>query len=134
MLEEDIHWTINSIPLSSWIKLWYLEETKTVHQCSKQPLNVNASELKPRRNAAATTEFRIREAAEVNKNELWSSLFDLFLQIGREWRKLSVINVHRNYCTWEIETLSWSYKLDQLFWTFLWDIKYFYCKERSVEK
>ena len=43
---------------------------KTVHQCSKQPLNVNANEFKPRRNAAAIAEVRIRDAAEANKNEL----------------------------------------------------------------
>ena len=43
---------------------------KTVHQCSKQPLNVDANEFKPRRNAAAVAEVRIRDAAEVNKNEL----------------------------------------------------------------
>ena len=39
-------------------------------QCSKQPLNVNASEFKPRRNAAAIAEVRIRHAAEANKDEL----------------------------------------------------------------
>ena len=43
---------------------------KTVHQCSKQPLNVNANEFKPRRNAAAIAEVRIRDAAEANKDEL----------------------------------------------------------------
>ena len=29
---------------------------KAVHQCSKQPLNVNASEFKPQRNAASIAE------------------------------------------------------------------------------
>ena len=43
---------------------------KMVHQCSKPPLNVNASEFKPRRNAAAIAEVRIRDAAEANKDEL----------------------------------------------------------------
>ena len=43
---------------------------KMFHQCSKQPLNVNASEFKPRRNAAAIAEVRIRHAAEANKDEL----------------------------------------------------------------
>ena len=40
---------------------------KTVHQCRNQPINVNASEFKPRRNAAAIAKFRITEA---NKDEL----------------------------------------------------------------
>ena len=35
------------------------KKQKTVHQCSNQPLNINASEFKPRRNAAAITKFRI---------------------------------------------------------------------------
>ena len=43
---------------------------KTVHQCRKQPLNVNASEFKPRRNAAAIAEVQIHEAAEANKDKL----------------------------------------------------------------
>ena len=43
---------------------------KTVHQCSKQPLNVNASEFKQRRNAAAIAEVRIWDPAEANKDEL----------------------------------------------------------------
>ena len=43
---------------------------KTVHQCRKQPLNVNASEFKPRRNAAAIPEVQIRDAAGMNKYEL----------------------------------------------------------------
>ena len=43
---------------------------KTVHQCSQQPLNVNASKFKPRRNATAIAEVRIRDAAEANKGEL----------------------------------------------------------------
>ena len=41
---------------------------KAVHQCSKQPLNVNASEFKPRRNAASIAEIRIRDAAEGSKD------------------------------------------------------------------
>ena len=45
-------------------------DEKTVHKCSKQPLNVNASEFKPRTNAAAIAEDRIRDAVEVNKNGL----------------------------------------------------------------
>ena len=91
---------------------------KTVHQCSKQPLNASTSKFKPRRNAAAIAEVRIWDAAEANKDELWSSLFDPFCQIGGDWRKPCVTNVHRSYCTWEKETFSWSYKYDQLFWTF----------------
>ena len=57
---------------------------KTVHKCSKQPLNVNAIKFKPRRNAAAIAEIRIRLAAEADKNELGSSLFDPFRQMVRE--------------------------------------------------
>ena len=41
-----------------------------VQQCCKQPLNVNANEFKPRRNAAVIAKVRIRDAAEANKNEL----------------------------------------------------------------
>ena len=47
----------------------------------------------------------MREVAEENKDELWSSLFDPFRQIGGEWRKSRVLNVHRNYCTWEKENI-----------------------------
>ena len=79
---------------------------KAVHQCSKQPLNVNASEVKPRKNAAAIAEVRTRGTAEANKNELRNSLFGPFRQIERERRKSRVINVHRNYCAWEKETFS----------------------------
>ena len=43
---------------------------KTVHQCSMQPLNVNANEFKLRRNTAAIAEIRIQDAAEAHKNEL----------------------------------------------------------------
>ena len=57
---------------------------KTVHQCSKQQLYVNASQFKPWRNAAAIVEVRIQDAAEVNKDEVWSSLSDPFRQIGEE--------------------------------------------------
>ena len=57
-------------------------DTKTVHQCSKQPLNVNTNEFKPRRNAAAIAE--VAAEAKANKNELRSSLFDAFRQIGGE--------------------------------------------------
>ena len=57
---------------------------KTVHQCSKQTLNVNASEVKPRKNATAIAEVRIRGTAEANKNELRNSLFGPFRQIERE--------------------------------------------------
>ena len=28
LVEEDKYWTTNLIPLSSWIELWYLEETE----------------------------------------------------------------------------------------------------------
>ena len=45
-------------------------DKKKIHQCSKQPLNVNANELKPRKNAAAIADIQIRDAAEANKNEL----------------------------------------------------------------
>ena len=104
-----IEWPIQflySLELScdTWKRL------KTVHQCSKQPLNVNVNEFKPRRNAAAIAKVQIREAAEANKHELSSSLFDPFCQIGGEWHKSCVINTHRNYCRWERETFSWSYK------------------------
>ena len=81
-------------PLELSCDTW--KRQKTVHQCSKQSLNVNASEFKPRRNAAAIAEVRIRGAAEANKNELWSSLFGPFRLTGGEWRKSCVINVHRN--------------------------------------
>ena len=94
-------------PLELSYDTW--KRQKTVFQCSNQPLNVNASESKPRRNAAAIPEVQIGDAAQANKDELWSSLFDLFRQIGREWRKSRVINVYRNYCTWEKETFSRSY-------------------------
>ena len=43
---------------------------KTVHQCSKQPLNVNSNEFRPRRNAAGIAEVRIQDAAKANKKEL----------------------------------------------------------------
>ena len=46
------------------------QRQKTVHQWSNQPLNVNASEFKSRWNAAAIAKFRIRDAAEANKDEL----------------------------------------------------------------
>ena len=55
-------------PLELSCDTW--KRQKTVHQCSKQPLNVNANEFKPRRNTAAIAEIRIRDAAEANKNEL----------------------------------------------------------------
>ena len=55
-------------PLELSCDTW--KRQKTVHQCSKQPLNVNGNEFKPRRNAAAIAEVRIRDAAEGNKNEL----------------------------------------------------------------
>ena len=53
---------------------------KTVHQCSKQPLNVNAREVKPRKNAAAIAEVRIRGTAEANKNELRNSYLAHFVK------------------------------------------------------
>ena len=46
------------------------EGQKTVHQCSKQPLSVNASEFKPRRNAAVIAEVRAPDADEANQDEL----------------------------------------------------------------
>ena len=55
-------------PLELSCDTW--KRQKLVHQCSKQPLNANASEFKPRRNAAAIAEVRIRDAAEANKDEL----------------------------------------------------------------
>ena len=45
-------------------------DKKTFHQCSKQLLNVNASEIKPQRTAAAIAEIRIQDAAEASKHEL----------------------------------------------------------------
>ena len=81
-------------------------QKKMVHQCSKQSLNINASEFKPLMNAAEIVEVRIRDGAESNKDELCSSLFDLFPQIWEKRRKLGVINIHRKYCTWEKETIS----------------------------
>ena len=44
-------------PLELSFDTW--KRQKTVHQCSKQPLNLNASKFRPRRNAAAITEVRI---------------------------------------------------------------------------
>ena len=87
-----------------------LGRQKTVHQCSKQPLNVNASEFKSRRNTAEIAEARIRDTAEASKDELWCSVFDPFRQIGGEWRKSCVTNEQRNYCKWKKETFSSSYK------------------------
>ena len=55
-------------PLELSCDTW--KRQKTVHQCSKQPLNVNGNEFKPRRNAAAIAEIRFQDAAETNKNEL----------------------------------------------------------------
>ena len=55
-------------PLELSCDTW--KRQKAVHQCSKQPLNINAFELRPQRNVAATAEVRIRDAAEVNKVEL----------------------------------------------------------------
>ena len=43
---------------------------KKIYQCSKQPLNVNANEFKPRKNAATIADIQIRDAAEANKNKL----------------------------------------------------------------
>ena len=48
-------------PLELSCNTWKTQ--KTVHQWGKQPLNVNANEFKPRRNAAAIAEARIRDAA-----------------------------------------------------------------------
>ena len=47
---------------------WRRQEA--VHQCSKQPLNVNAREFKKQRNEVTIPEARIPEAAEANKDEL----------------------------------------------------------------
>ena len=44
-------------PLELSCDTW--KRQKTVHQCSKQPLNVNTNEFKPRRNAAAISEIQI---------------------------------------------------------------------------
>ena len=55
-------------PLELSCETW--KRQKTVHQCSKQLLNVNANESKPRRNTPAIAEIQIRDAAEANKNEL----------------------------------------------------------------
>ena len=41
-------------PLELSCDTW--KRQKTVHQCSKQPLNVNKSEFKPQRNAVAIAE------------------------------------------------------------------------------
>ena len=41
-------------PLELSCDTW--KRQKTVHQCSKQPLNVNTSEFKPQRNAVAIAE------------------------------------------------------------------------------
>ena len=54
-------------PLELSCDTW--KRQKRVHQCSKQPVNVNANEFKPPRNAAAIAEVRIQEAAEANENE-----------------------------------------------------------------
>ena len=95
-------------PLELSFDTW--KRQKTVHQCSKQPLNLNASKFKPRRNAAEITEVRIWKGVEANIDELRSSLFDPFCQIGEEWCKSHDINVNRNFCTWGKGTFSWSYK------------------------
>ena len=55
-------------PLELSYDTW--KRQKTVFQCSNQPLNVNASESKPRRNAAAIPEVQIGDAAQANKDEL----------------------------------------------------------------
>ena len=55
-------------PLELSCDTW--KRQKTVHQCSNQPVNVDASEFKPRRYAAAIAEVSIQDAAEANKNEL----------------------------------------------------------------
>ena len=55
-------------PLELSCDTW--KRQKTVYQCSKQPLNVNANEFKPRRNAAAIAKNAAKHAAEANKNEL----------------------------------------------------------------
>ena len=54
---------------------------------------------------------------------------------GKYLRRKSriTINKHSNYCRWQRETFSWSYKQDQLFWTFLADIRYFYCKKGQLK-
>ena len=83
MLKDQLIQLLYPLKLSSDTS----KRQKTAHQCSKQPLNVNISEFKPRRNAAALAEVWIQDAAEAKKNKLWSSLFDPFCQIGGEWRK-----------------------------------------------
>ena len=55
-------------PLELSYDTW--KRQKTIFQCSNQPLNVNASESKPRRNAAAIPEVQIGDAAQANKDEL----------------------------------------------------------------
>ena len=69
-------------PLELSCDTW--KRQSTVHQCCKQPLNVNANEFKLWRNAAAIAEVQIQDAAEANKDEMWSSSFDLFCQIWGE--------------------------------------------------
>ena len=66
-------------------------------------------------------------SVETNFDELW-------FRKQTFWGKSRVtINRHRNYCRWQRETFSWSYKQDQLFWTFLADIRYFYCKKGQLK-
>ena len=48
-------------PLELSCNTWKTQ--KTIHQCGKQPLNVNTNKFKPRRNAVAIAEVRIRDAA-----------------------------------------------------------------------
>ena len=91
-------------------KVIYSDNNKTFEKASKWIKRLRVNEFKPWRNAAAIAEIQIRDAVEANKNELWSSLFDPFRQIVGEWRKSRVINRHRNYCRWQRETFSWSYK------------------------
>ena len=55
-------------PLELSCDTW--KRQKTVYQCSKQPLNVNENEFKPRRNAAVIAKNAAKHAAEANKNEL----------------------------------------------------------------
>ena len=52
-------------PLELSCDTW--KRQKTVHQCNKKPLNVNASEFKPRRNAAARAKSKFEKQLKQTK-------------------------------------------------------------------
>ena len=66
-------------------------------------------------------------SVETNFDELW-------FRKQTFWGKSRItINRYWNYCRWQRETFSWPYKQDQLFWTSLADVRYFYCKKGQLK-